>query len=558
MKLNIYVVLSLVFLASQYPLSTAAISGPNDLLSVQTSLQSEIQSLVKEFDPRAHVVIRAYPQKKKLKLPATPFSYQPAMFKDSSGKISLKRVEIVIMTSQEKLPDELKSLLNEMVSYYDVKPQLTIKNIPADKMADISGTGVGYAPTANVNNKLIENLIKTLDKRLAAAPMVATSAEATPQKAEPFKAIQTAVSAPSSLNLSKYAVYGVAGFAGFMLLAFLVGIRNRRAATNSLREMLDNGFNQLSEVIAGTTQYQDEDSSFDRATVRNQDRPHKHVPSFLSESKFIETMDDDGLGALLSDCYWGKSDEYAAFVWASTPLEKRRTVIEKNPHLARYASHICELNPINTGDHNDPYYMTPLPISHIDNEDLYKLTQSCTGLFQLLPRLRIRAMHLTPKERIELNKQSLENVNTDRLQEGLEKTNPSTHREFKHDLKNLIHSLEDEAEILSIRDLTIEDKAGLPSLGWLIELSGDKIEKILEPYSAEQLAGIWVGPKVALEYVAQFIPQDKFKEMQTYLEKVQPSRDSEIFHKIHMETLTAIQAQDSEESKDSSNTQNTA
>jgi hypothetical protein len=80
-------------------------------------------------------------------------------------------------------------------------------------------------------------------------------------------------------------------------------------------------------------------------------------------------------------------------------------------------------------------------------------------------------------------------------------------------------------------------KQHIRSLVWLAQKNKQHIQKILSKYDARELASAWVGPDELLKTLEGSLPEKKLKLLQTYKEKVNPSRQSEIYQLLVDEGL---------------------
>jgi hypothetical protein len=227
---------------------------------------------------------------------------------------------------------------------------------------------------------------------------------------------------------------------------------------------------------------------------------------------------------LLADCYWGHQDDYAAYLWFRIPVEKRTALLLKEEWAHDYVASLQGHAEKNLGYEADPYYLSPLPVSHLDNEALTELVRTHPPLLNLLPALRSDGLKLTATERLALMKTSEETDPPDYLRQP-----PSPRRLLKSRARFKLATIQEESEVLASRDLTPDVARTIPTLAWLAESPPEAVRTLLAEFTAQDLARAWIGPDAVLAKLAECLPEKKLKLMLTYRDRLPPSRESAIF-----------------------------
>jgi len=520
--------------------STQAEEMAKELFHIQQSIQTEVDQLIKGFDPRGQAYVRVQPKTTSLKLPSTPFTYETKSIRGPNGKLQLGAVEVKIISYTKQIPQEILNVIKDIVSYYDAKPIFTITNLSQKIRPTYK-----KAKAASKNKDLVEAIVKGIQAGINLKGLQNNQNNQNSQNAS-NKGFSFSINTDqeSAALIANYLPSGIVLILFSLILFTALILRQTTKKNDEFQSMFMKGINQITSALADRNEVlvpveMTEEPPQEISKVQPQQRLKHNSP--LTEAKFIESMDKESLSALITDCYWGHYDAYAAYIWSNIPVQKRKNIISNIPFVEKYASYICELNPINLGFHQEPYYINPLPLSELNNEDLSTLTRNLKGLIHKLPTMRIEKSKLTAKELYELNQGSELEVDIRELASALKRIHSSERRSLNHKMKFQIRSISDESDILSIKDLSYEDKVNIPSLGWLLDLRGDKIKEILNPYSAEELATAWLGPKEILDKLSKYIPWTKYEKLIHVLQNVTPNRDAPIFHQIHQKTLAALE-----------------
>jgi hypothetical protein len=258
----------------------------------------------------------------------------------------------------------------------------------------------------------------------------------------------------------------------------------------------------------------------------------------------------------LSDCYWCELDQYAAFIWKKIPLEKKVELIQKVNFLADYTKLITTIEEDDLGFEQDPYYMNPLNINHVNNALIVGEVQKRAWLITRLSKIRATNLPLKAKERLDLFMKSREMAVVTDGDLDFSKLTASALRIIKVMEKIQINNLEEEKEILdsNIRDFDL--MSHINTLGWVKGLSEAEVAEMLNAISAKDLARAWVSTPDVLEYMQKQIPEKKWQLVQNYLESAAPDRNSAEFNTLYTLVIEKLRAKRQTDSKQENATNN--
>ncbi len=491
-----------------FSIGKVARAGDNETRQmVRTEITAIIQSAVREVDPAAQVIVKTSLSNDKLKLPGTPFQLQGASINIPENNFPFTSLEIVLLLSDVKLLPKVKPVIESIARVYAKKLTLSSKKLPDDYVNFLSKK----IPKDGFLNR------RTLEKNVAE---LAEKTQSILKKIDNF-------SVKSLTEPSKKFATG-AGAAGLVLLvlcligfAFLMHIHSEsrrilQAGLRSVVEAIENGGGQ---THGSANTFQQEPNAY--KVTRSQ--------GSSNDLDAIRNTSDAGLLALLADCYWTEQDEYGAFLWRRISSERKLNFLMQMPVLASYASFLSDKNETDLDFLQDPSYLNPMAIEHLDMNTVTDWVKSNPDVFAKLSPLRADALLLKPKERIVLY--NSKNVSSFA---GLKIPNTkSSAREFKVALRLAIKNDADELEILSIADPTVEIVAATPSLGWLLRLAPQRVAECLQRFSARDLAAGWIGPENILENLARLLPDKKKALIMSILKQNAPSRDALSFKELH-------------------------
>lgn len=301
---------------------------------------------------------------------------------------------------------------------------------------------------------------------------------------------------------------------------------------DSIAKSIENGImkiiTSLKEVDFGKKRSPSFDMSDVMKTIRTIKEPSKSDATILKDFTF------EGVLAILTDCYWSENDPYASYIWKRIPLELKHSLVKKVSFLEEYAKYISTLEEKNLGYEQDPYYLAPIPVFHINNRILTELIREYPALFGLISDLRKESLTLSLKERIIITEIDWgEDIEIP----DFTKIEPSPIRYIKNNTKLTISSIDEEIEVLEMENFPIELMEQIPTLAWLAFLDDNRISKIMQKFSARELAKAWIGPEEILERLLEILPGRKQDLLQSYKETIIPSRESYVFRTLHRESI---------------------
>lgn len=477
--------------------ATEKYSEKYEVAFVTDSIDREVSRLLKKFDSDAYLIVDVKLQTQTPKpLPETPFAISNLTIENENGVPVVDFLKIGIYTKMQKLPEPVSQLLQDIGDKYGVAPNIKINSLP-----DF------YLEEKRQKKAEIEELDQvTLTKQFLRKNSIAL---------------------------------GIAGFA--LLFLFLITIFTvKQFNSKKLKKIVDDGSAKISEAIQSGSGF----SSSPAITQMSSAEENSSASSLASrpdtsgqDNKILSELPTDSLVAILSDCYWSEQDQYANYLWSNMSLQQRTQLLEAHPFLKDYSSFFCNKSAKNLNLHNDPYYLNPIKIDHLNNESLTQYCRQHPVLLQTLSSLRTDSFKLTARERIQF--QDFYDPNATLPKTDLEKASASPLRKLTKKAKLSIQTIAEETEILTL-NLDFETKEQVPSLGWLLELSDEKAKEILSSFSATDLATAWVAPTHVLEKLRSHIPEKKWNLMASYQENIKPRRESPVFMEIHKRTMQAL------------------
>lgn len=463
------------------------------VLEAEQALENRIASVVRQVDRKAVVIVKLKADGDQLSLPETPFFVSKMDLRDTNGKtLNFSEINITVYSALEPFPEDYRNFISEITA--GIGPEAAIEVKPINVL-DSEGTVVAGASGI---------------EQLMASPM--------------FR-------------------FGLPLAFGALVLVLLLGFGLLNRVVGGMKATLDAGVGRLASSL--------ESGGFGGggATAAQPAAPTTIQASLSSSGgNIFENLSEEGLLALMSDCYWSEQDTYGAYVWHRIPVKARRGLLTKLNFLPEYTSYLSSVEEANLNLEQDPYYLSPLELASVDNKALTDLVRKNPGLLNTLSSLRVNNLDLKPVERIGLAKKASEaghspaNIGT---------PNPSQARKLKKKVQIQIRNIAEEKEILASKDITPEIMEGAVSLGWLAKLSDTVITDVLSIYTAKQLASAWIGPPEVLDKLASQIPKKKLELLDSYRTSANPSRESQTFIDIHAQTMLAMkQAKSNPSDKD--------
>lgn len=327
--------------------------------------------------------------------------------------------------------------------------------------------------------------------------------------------------------LSPLQIFYVAAFLCFLLLFWF----QSRSIQKSARVIGDSFSKGASGFYKQNERLFDELEDYQHGLANLVDKTDENWDKWSQES----------LIAILSDCYWCEQDEYASFIWKGLSISKRGEIIIKETLPAVYFQKIVKLEPKDLHKQDDPYYLSPLPIEHLDNNDLLNLVKEESYDVESFSSLRREHFPTGLQERLQM---ALKKVGKKADHNFLKKQPASPKRHLlAGDIFRFVDTLEEE-EVLKTPGVSLDLMKSFPSLGWLLHCPDEKISLILDSFSARELASAWIAPQYVLLRLTESLSPKKNELLQATLLKVEPSRDSLVYNQIIQRTFEVLEELD--------------
>lgn len=500
-------------------------------LDLEREIEMRLTPIVKGADANSIFYIRVTPQTSKLSLPMTSFVVRDLPQEDANGRIRIQKLEVIILTRTGKFPESGLQLITEFTKSYGVKPEITLQTLPNEfalsKMID-----------ENEEVKTLAKNERDIKKRSpASADPALGSSNNDSQNFKDLGDPRLSVLDPLLKSPRLMLAAGLCLLTFFVVSMFFSGFLRRRGMAR-LTASVTNATELISAALeSGKGQSDNKSERYKDSSQMNSVSSDTRSAEAELQLRNFEAFSEEGLKALLADCYWAEQDRYAAFIWKEIPIGKRKTLISTLPFLKDYLSIIAALAPADLGLENDPYYLTPFEMHHLSNLSLTEFVRRSPHILKQLPQLRSDALELSIRERIEFERQtSLTDVGAPDFQ-----TVPRSNlRKLKRKSGLKIRTIEDERELLNLSDPTIEIIESVQSLGWLLRLQASQIELILKSYSAKDLAQVWLAPEEILEQLQNLMPKSKTEMIKGYVQTHAPVREHPIMESIHEQTLLML------------------
>lgn len=496
-----------------FPSAYALPQDESSVAQARTELTELIRQLLSDIDPSAKVVVKLTIEKKNVKLPGTALSFKSS---DLDQGDLYQSAEITILSLDGKVPASVLALIRSTAA--DFAKNVTIKTrvLPAEYQAANKKANAPILAPEPQEKSWEEPLSEGLKQWSKVSSTISQVL-----KPKLWKDTQIALK-----DLTRMISIG-------LILLTLVALGGIYLHSTSIKS-----FQRSMEVLAQNQ----ESKSSDRASENHYSssaadlRTRETSASSTDSGHMIQQMPEGSLLSLLTDCYWTEEDAYAGFLWKRIPYNLRLQLIDHMPALFEYGSYVTELEEIDLGMEQDPSYLVPLPVHDVNMEQLTTQLRLYPSLYVRLSVMRKKALHLYANER--LNFHRMDPIELQREPQSLS-FDQSPARVLKKKLQLNASTFAQEMELLTLKSVDIDVVEALPSLGWLLLLPAGSAEKILQPFSAKDLATAWIGPEEVLAALEKKVGPKKFALMISYRSKLSPSRDSSSFRKIHEEAIAA-------------------
>jgi len=451
----------------------------DQVFQLQLLLEQRLSPLVRAYDPLAIVYAQISPRTTDAPLPATPFVFKDLVLQAPSGDLKVEKLDVIVYSQFPEMPNSVVKMIRDLTRA--IGPPVTIRLRPLPKQ--------------------MEAIERVEDPEEPPDPKIAI--------------LQSMADEGSRLTL------WIAGMVGLLstLLLILSGVLHR-------------GMRHVSDTLRGGGGGVGGKVALMSGGGALETTPVEPIFSALPE---------DGVLAILSDCYWGQFDSYAAFIWKRLSVGRKVSLLVKWESLVDYASHLSTESSIDLHMEQEPYYLNPFPIWHLDNRVLGTLVERSPALLFRLPPLRRTAIELSPAKRVEVTRLSLAGKSAPLP--DFTKLSASVPRKLRSSSRLQIRSVDEESEILKLPGLAPELMDSIPSLGWLLKLPGRRVDESLARFSPEELAEAWIGPKEVLERLGRHLPSGKLQAVRAHLKAgITPSRASPMFLAIHDLAISLLKA----------------
>jgi hypothetical protein len=468
------------------------------ILQLENLLDQKISGIITRVDPDAIVIVSLVEKKmpKASRLPMTAFTVKDIKSLENETPIDIQSASIHIYSHQTSLPKATTELISTLISKLGAKPEWTFTKLPEEL-------------TLRSNVTVIPPDVITDTKK----PSVEAS---------------TSDFTPAIARLEKTLAYLLvcAGILGSLL--FILYLYINQTQVKNLVSVLTLGFHNLKNQAVESAPMPVAE------TVTPMQLENPASPNSAANPRDLSDFSNESLTALISDCYWCEKDGQAAFLWTLLSTTQKTELMKSLPFMKEYGEYLLTSTPHPEGLEQDPYYLSPLMIQHLNNVTLSALVKKYPQLFNALSFSRKQALDLSPLERLQLSQSELPKGSLP----SFETVSASHDRKLNKSIHISFRSEDEELEILKQRNLSTEIKAQIPSLGWLFEVPPEKIKDIFSTFTASELATAWIGPAPVLQKLSKLLPSKKWELMQSHLLTARPSRHSDTFKRIHQLAIT--------------------
>jgi hypothetical protein len=404
MKFNWYKKIIVLLLAL---LATNSYSSTELIVSTHTDL---ISNFIKKADKDASVQITAKFSDGSTPLPGTPFKFSGEL--DSKSNISSLAVTVYHFAIPETETASITNFIKEELKRSKYESEVSYVKLP---------------PSFKTSQEFESSRLSGI---LAAVK-------------------ETGITSPIE-NLLMILI-GVLGFSGLLILF----------VTNSFSKKVNSGLLKIYENIEQLSMSFGSNNSVEIG----QSTAEQQLLSSSKDNNILEDMTTESLFALLRDCYWCEEDQYASYVFKNLRLKNIQALLENYSSLNEYFQFTSNIAAIDNGYANDPYYISPLGIEHLANDDIKDLIESNPEIFGKLPKIRLNHVMIDPKLKLKIASGQIEDKNIDL---NLFKNRPSSeNRELKMDQFVSISSIEEEKTLIEECNDDTELMQKVPTLHWL-------------------------------------------------------------------------------------------
>lgn len=430
---------------------------------IEEFFSKRFSEVMKSYDSRSTVIVDIKEKSDSLALPGTNFLLgdNTIGFMDN---IDIESVSVMVFTEMETTPPAFQEFVDKTFEKYNAKPEIKLFKLEAGPQVD---------------KVVAESVEKIADSY--ASPFVLFALFAIP----------------------------------LAMLFMFFGIKKEFASINStLNSQLTTLSSSVENQSGGGANVQADYG------VQNTGKQSLEIEKSSWEERPFEFFK-----AILWECYWCHEDHYAAFIWEKMPTAIKTQFFKDSALDENYINFISSLSGVDLGFAQNSYFMNPLNLDHVSNDDLGEFLKKEKALFSLLSPLRLKQIKLDLKDKIEMLKADLlDDDKKKALQKNLKDIEPSKLRSIEVVKVLDFNSTEEEEEALAM-DLDYSVMRSLPSLGWISKLAKEQIEEILKGYSAKDLAACLACPDSAKELILKHIPEKKRELVTSYQKNTLASKN---------------------------------
>lgn len=456
------------------------------ILDLEDRLERRVKTILKPFDSNALVYAKVKFTPFTGSLPGTAYEVSNLTTAAGDSSIDIRgiaQIEVSILSSID-LPSSLKDKIEKTVSH----PALKVK--------------VGYS-------KLHDDYINQLEK----------------VKKADFKN-----------TISRYAVSGGAGVLAIFLILISLIILNRRSAQKSLSNNVGRIVTALNDNSLG---------GGGKGLTSDINESTSHGIDGVSEENDqndIQMLSDKSIEALMSDCYWCEKDQYAAWLWRNLNPTQKMNLVKTWKYGNQYVKTLVGLQALHLDYHSHPYYLNPIAISLVSQGDLSDWLKNEPSGWQIISPMRQETSKLNLEEKISCIESEPKALDAMTIP-------PDSQQGRAIQVQAIFGTidLEDENKILENPEMVPDSlKASIPTLVWLAQIETEPRSELLSRLNAEEVATAWIGPEAVLEKISEVLPERKKKIVESYRERIKPSRRSEAFKYLVRESLLLANQQQDE------------
>lgn len=467
--------LGIIFLLLSTPAAQADLL---DRMRLEDTLRSRIENAFQLYDPKARVLLRFDYKNFTGTLPGTTIETRGEVNPYNIESADISRLSIEIYTDLENITAEAKELVHKVIPLEKSKINVTYKKIKTQFPQEIPPAHLDPQSLSTIARESMDSLSHFLGFLMGGIFLIAT--------------------------------------------AFLFQQNSRKLKEFKIQVQL------LSNALT------------ERATSAPLPPPtmsaqasRNSAPTSPGDGRELKNIDHKFLKELFADCYWCQEDGYAHWLWKQLDSPQKTNLLAQWILLKDYSLSFVEAEPLELSYHEHPYYLDPLELFQLSQEDLCQLTRQELALWHFLSPMRQQNLPLTLEERLKAVQ-----TKPDSKKPQFPDRKPSTPRTLEARISWGDLTSEDERSLFDHPDMVpVALREHIQSLVWLAQKEEAYIQKVLLRYDARSLASAWVGPEEVLKKLEAQLPEKKLKLLLTYIEKQTPTRHSEIYTSLVAEGL---------------------